>query len=131
MPMKTATRRAVLAGAAGVACILAPAAVLAAPDDPIFAAIELHRQVLAACEHENGVADQQAPPPGYDPWNAPFTPAQEDAHDRLAEAELALACMRPTTLTGIAAIMAYVRECEEGPNKEGGWYDVFPECSGD
>jgi hypothetical protein len=86
-------RRAVVAGAAVLPAIAAPIAVLAGEPDPIFAAIEAHRVK-----------------------NGDFKAACRDGTDEQAEIACAIegAAARamfltvPTTLAGIAALVAYV-----------------------
>jgi hypothetical protein len=134
----TTTRRSVLAGAALV--LGGASAALPAAADPIFAAIDHHRLVLAACEQSaqamgsveeaNRCPDGRLPSDDH-PAVAPFFAAHLVDLDALAKCETELCCLRPTTPAGVAAILAYVRELEEGPEKQGGWYDLFPECTSD
>jgi hypothetical protein len=134
----TTTRRSILAGAALV--LGGVSAALPAAADPIFAAIERHRRVLTACEQSaEAMGDAQEAnryPDGRfssddHPAVAPFVAAHSVDLHALAECEMELCCLHPTTIAGIAAIMAYVRECEEGPNKQGAWYMIFSDCSDD
>jgi hypothetical protein len=86
-----------IAAFAGVGAAMTPAA-LAAPaatPDPIFAAIEAHKAV----QHEYGNA--LARDPDFD------TPAVKAAADAACAAHAAVLATPPTTLTGVAAVLAF------------------------
>jgi len=103
----TTSRRAVLAGAAtalatGAAVnVAAIVATRAATPDPIFAAIERHRQLYAA----HGVACETD---DEDAANA----ACDAAFSALAE----LVALTPTTLAGCAAMLRYVQHVTDADN---------------
>src|SRR5450759_3740398 len=97
------TRRAVLAGAASfpALAIIPATAVAAAGIDPIFAALERHRQIeaayIAAC---------------YEPIDQAKEQAREDRVIKLchrsSNALGELVAMTPTTLAGCAALLRYL-----------------------
>jgi hypothetical protein len=99
----TTTRRAILAGAAALpALAIIPAmAVDAAGVDPIFAAIERHRQIEAAF--------------------AASGKASGNCSDELGEAEykayVGLVTMTPTTLAGCAALLRYLEAHERSRDR--------------
>jgi selenocysteine lyase/cysteine desulfurase len=102
------TRRAVLAGAAALpALAIIPATALGAGAvDPIFAAIERHRQAeatyVAACNEPTDQAKEQA---------------REDRANKLcgrsSDALGELVAMTPTTLAGCAAVLRYLETHEK------------------
>ena len=104
----TTSRRAILAGAAALpALAIIPAtAVAAAGIDPIFAALERHRQIeaayVAACNEPIDQAKEQA---------------REDRVTKLchrsSNALGELVAMTPTTLAGCAALLRYLEAHEE------------------
>lgn len=103
--MKTTTRRAILAGAAALPALALPA--LAAPaHDPIFAAIERHRQIegayVAACNEHVEQARE---------------PAREERVVKLchrsSNALGELVAMTPTTVAGCAAVLRYLEAHEQ------------------
>ena len=83
--------------------------------DPIFAAIEAHRQAAGAryiiLEALGGMKD-----------SAPERGVTEDAHDRAAEVDRAatkkLRKIQPTTVAGVMAVTAYFVE----------YIDRYPDC---
>jgi hypothetical protein len=93
------TRRAVLAGAAALPVLSLPAIAIPAQVDPVFAAIERHRQIeatyVAAC-------------------NEPIEQAQvhELCHGS-SDALGKLVAMTPTTLAGCAAMLRYLEAHEK------------------
>jgi hypothetical protein len=107
MTSKT-SRRAILAGAAALpALAIIPAtAVVAGGVDPIFAAIERHRQIeaayVAACNEPTDQAKEQA---------------REDRANKLcgrsSDALGELVAMTPTTLAGCAAVLRYLETHEK------------------
>ena len=79
--------------AAALATLLAPRGALATPDpDPIFAAIEHHRQAWEALNSASHDDDQMR------------------LHVAVLEAESAVVNIRPTTTAGAVALRAYHRE---------------------
>jgi hypothetical protein len=79
--------------AAALATLVAPASALAAPEpDPIFAAIERHRQVWDALK------------------SAPHDDDQARLHVAVLDAESEVVNIRPTTTAGAVALRAYHRE---------------------
>jgi hypothetical protein len=95
----TSTRRAILAGAAAIPALSLPG--LATERDPIFAAIECHRQAEAAI---GGVSDDD------DELDA--------CCDRAWAALMTLVSMTPTTAAGCAAMLRYI-EAHEAENGRG------------
>jgi hypothetical protein len=103
----TTTRRAILAGAAALpALAIIPATALSAAADPIFAAIEKHRQIeaayVAACNEHVEQAREQA---------------REDRvvklSHRSSNALGELVAMTPTTVAGCAAVLRYLEAHEK------------------
>jgi hypothetical protein len=79
--------------AAALATVVAPGAALASPEpDPIFAAIERHRQAWERLE------------------SAPHDDDQMRLHVAVLEAESEVVNVRPTTTAGAVALRAYHRE---------------------
>jgi hypothetical protein len=79
--------------AAALATLVAPRGALATPDpDPIFAAIERHRQAWETLK------------------SAPHDDDQMRLHVAVLEAESAVVNIRPTTTAGAVALRAYHRE---------------------
>jgi hypothetical protein len=79
--------------AAALATLVAPGAALASPEpDPIFAAIERHRQAWETLE------------------SAPHDDDQMRLHVAVLEAESEVVNVRPTTTAGAVALRAYHRE---------------------
>ena len=115
----TTTRRAILAGAAMLPALAVPAMASMPPADadPIFAAIERHRQA------ETAFAD------AYDneeyrnaKHSTPATDALEERAGELGVAEnklyVALVKMTPTTLAGCAALLRYLEAHEPSRGTE-------------
>jgi hypothetical protein len=94
-------RRALVAGAAVLPAIAIPAAAqcVLAPD-PVFAVIEAHKAAQAAF-----VAAVDAAGPHDDP-PASFSHAEADAARTMI-------LTVPTTLPGLAALVAYIHHCED------------------
>jgi hypothetical protein len=99
--MRDMNRRAVMTGVAAAA-VMPAGTLVAAGADPIFAAIEKHRQIeaayVAACNE----------------------PIQQTSEDRVFElchrssaALVALVALTPTTLAGCAALLRYLEAHEE------------------
>ena len=99
--MSTMNRRAILAGTAALPAIVIPAAAqcVLAPD-PVFAAIEAHKAAQAAF-----VAAIDAAGPHDDP-PASFNHVEADA-------ARAMILTVPTTLPGLAALVAHIHHCED------------------
>jgi hypothetical protein len=101
----TTSRRSVIVGAAALPALAMPA-IASSASDPIFAAIERHRQIeaayVAAC-------------------NEPIVEAKEQARedranelcDKSGDALVELVAMTPTTLAGCAALRRYLEAHEE------------------
>lgn len=100
----TSTRRAVLAGAAALPALSLPA--IAEPD-PIFAAIERHRNAEAAFDAAVNVANY-GPLAGDAAAEEVAGELCEVAHSDYAE----LVAMTPTTTPGCAALLRYVEQHE-------------------
>jgi hypothetical protein len=103
------SRRTLVTSAAALPALAVPAAVSASvsSDDPIFAAIERHRQAItpweAAVEIESNMFDSD---PGY-------AEAEEVAAEKscdLHEASVDLIRIYPTTAAGVAALLKYYAE---------------------
>ena len=91
MPHANLSRRAILAGAAAGSALAFPAGVIPPEPDPILAAIEEHRRVWSMASEDNEEAVQE--------------------FDRLCEGvDAALINIAPTTIGGVAAILAYAAE---------------------
>jgi hypothetical protein len=105
MTSKT-SRRAILAGAAALPALAMPSLAMPAGVDPIFAAIEKHRQIeaayVAACNEHVEQAREQA---------------REDRVTKLCHrSSLALGelvAMTPTTVAGCAAVLRYLEAHEK------------------
>jgi hypothetical protein len=116
--MAHTTRRTVIAGIAAAATPL-PALAVAAPHDPIFAAIAAH---TAATMHmlqvgkDSGAGDMLP----TDPRHAAAEAAQWAADDAFdAETERLLA-VKPTTMAGVVALLAHVVRFDTGQFTLGG-----------
>jgi membrane-bound ClpP family serine protease len=101
------TRRAVLASVASLpALAIIPATALGTAADPIFAAIERHRQIeaayVAACNEPIDEAKEQA-------REARVVKLSHRSSDALGD----LVAMTPTTLTGSAAVLRYLETHEK------------------
>jgi len=85
------SRRAILAGAAAGPALAFPAGIIPPEPDPILAAIEKHRRAWSMASEGNEEAAQE--------------------FDRLCESlDAALVNISPTTIGGVAAILAYAAE---------------------
>jgi hypothetical protein len=109
MTSTSTTHRAVLAG--GLAAVPATSLPALASPDPILAAIRAHRRAVAAYQAAFEISGNMAAgDPGF-PAAAAVTSrgfaALEDAGVRLIE-------VSPTTLAGVAAVLAYIAECAHG-----------------
>lgn len=106
----TSTRRAILAGAATLPALSVPA--IAAAADPIFAAIERHRQAEAAFTAACHAMD-----------NAPSLEGAEALVgarlDRAVQEYTVLTGMTPTTVAGCAALLRYIEAHEAKYRHEG------------
>jgi hypothetical protein len=107
----SSTRRAVLAGAAALPALSVPA--IAAGPDPIFAAIERHRQLEAA--HISGLSDI------FD------RDVEAQSNERCSQSFHALGelvAMTPTTPAGCAAVLRYVEDYTRS-YREGGLFTDY------
>jgi hypothetical protein len=108
------SRRAILAGAASIpALAIIPAAAVAAADvDPIFAAIERHREAEAAFAgaYDNDLIRNSK-------HSTPATDALEARADELGDAAnklyVDLVGMTPASLAGCAALLRYLESREQ------------------
>jgi len=108
--MRNMNRRAVLAGTAALPALTLPAIAFPAQADPIFAAIEEHRRLDAACNaafaaiarKENAQAEEFA------------SDRQEEAYDQMAE----ILAMTPTTAAGCIAMLRYLGEFMQNSENE-------------
>jgi poly(3-hydroxybutyrate) depolymerase len=99
--MSTMNRRAILAGTAALPTIaIATAAQCVLAPDPVFAVIEAHKAAQAAF-----VAAIDAAGPHDDP-PASFSHAEADAARTMI-------LTVPTTLPGLAALVAHIHHCED------------------
>jgi hypothetical protein len=114
MTSRHTSRRAVLAGAAALSALAAPASIAAATGspnepveiDPIFEVIEAHRRALAqearCCRAADVLRDEYMPSGA----EAALDEAQTLEYGALVD----LLNVEPTTLAGVAAVLRYVAE---------------------
>ena len=107
--MRDMNRRAVLAGTAALpALAIIPATALGAAADPIFAAIEKHRQAeaayIAACDVTVAASQAGYPTPSILEMEDNVNLLGDKSHIELAK----LAAMTPTTVAGCAALLRHV-----------------------
>jgi hypothetical protein len=107
----TTSRRAILAGAAVLPALAIPAmTMLPAGADPIFAAIERHRQIeaayVAAC---NAIPSAKFLTPAINEMEKHAGNLCHRSSDALGD----LVAMTPTTLAGCAALLRYLEAHEE------------------
>lgn len=103
--MSTLSRRALVSSAAALPALTVPAVVAASTEpDPIFAAIERHRQSiapwLAAVEYEFGI-DRN------DPRHAEAERMTAEKQGNLLETCADLIRIYPTTIAGVVALLRY------------------------
>jgi hypothetical protein len=118
----TTSRRAVLAGIAASPALAAPALGLAAggPPDPVFAAIEAHRQAdaqhgaacHALCEYQESTRDSSGGLT-HDLEEQRLDEANGAACHISAEAGRDLFLTVPTTIAGALAVFNYIEECKQ------------------
>jgi hypothetical protein len=114
------SRRATLAGAASVPALALPVSVaLAAPEtapaaiepDPIFAAIEAHRDAFVCDMRAARIFSRlESGTPEYTPEYKAADSHAKDAYGLLSDAEDGLANTEPTTMAGVLALLAYVED---------------------
>jgi hypothetical protein len=110
---KLTSRRAILAGAASVPVLVAlPAAALASTEpDPVFAAIDAHREVLlramAAARHCSNLAVRDQGKKAADAAQDFACAAEDDAQWELAN-------VVPTTFAGVLALLSYLNDLYTG-----------------
>jgi hypothetical protein len=125
----TTSRRTLLTTAAALPALAVPALASAAPD-PIFAAIEVHRQAYAefearvrcefALEDELPMNNRESRIDAYhekivetdDPRWVPALRATEEGSDLAELAAIKLLNVDPTTIAGVAALLEYFAEVE-------------------
>jgi hypothetical protein len=123
------SRRALLAGApaAAVGALAAGTAVNAmavaiprtAEVDPIFAIIAEHCAAIdASCRAVNTVSEMMDFGPNKDPRYDAAKDVSDMAHDRMSDAMWDVLTEQPTTLAGIAALLAHVGRDEWLDNRE-------------
>jgi hypothetical protein len=138
------TRRGALGAIAAAAAVTVAGArpTDAAPAiDPIFAAIERHKQTAVVWEAAVGVrADfHEGPAPMTDDlWEerCRLEDAEEDAREPLLDAGVDLVATKPTTLAGIVAAVSYMRKQmrDDGtymPWEAGFEFEYAEGCAGD
>jgi hypothetical protein len=132
MSSRNLSRRALTAGVPALAVAAAlpqPAAALPTAPDPIFAAIESHRQAYAELvrvlawrtQFEEGAGVRRwwysqggrAAPAGTDATNVDVEMAVNDASDAAEDAAFFLLEMLPSTAAGAAALLRYSAKCAE------------------
>ncbi len=124
MSHENLNRRALVVGAASIPALALPAVAMAATEpDPIFAAIEAHREIfvrmLRAARH-NANLDEDSPAKEE-------AEASDDAARAIEnDAQLELANVEPTTLAGVLALLAYLDDLYVGaiahPEDPRGWH---------
>src|SRR5579862_110532 len=109
------SRRAILAGIAAAPMAAVPAIALAT--DPIFAAIERHKAAFRASQEagriQSGTIDLEGAA-GYDVLCEAAQVASDAADEANEDAAYALLTVRPTTMTGVLALIRYVEEFNAG-----------------
>ena len=118
MSPENLSRRAILAGAASVPALALPAVVASASagPDPIFVAIEAHRRAwvdLDPCSELDQLATQ---------GNKEAAQELERLGEGLDTAVVNLLNIAPTTIGGVAALLAYAAEFVSNDDG-GGWPD--------
>jgi hypothetical protein len=124
--MSELSRRTLVTSAAALPALAVPAVAIAAsagPDDPIFEAIEAHRNALLL-RFEKGAVEVGL---RYDdPRYAAASEQMQSAVDQLGEAEFELATTVPVTMAGVMALLRHVEShhhqeivLPEDPNQ---WY---------
>jgi hypothetical protein len=113
----TTSRRAILAGAASLPALAAPAVADASVHDPIIAAIETHRVAWGEYNTRCSELDAANTPEGEAEW--------QQLYDAEAGAALQLFNTEPTTIVGAVALLRYVAnfvECNRSSWSES-WVD--------
>jgi hypothetical protein len=118
MSPENLSRRAILAGAASVPVLALPAVAksASADPDPIFAAIEAHRRAwvdLDPCSELDEMASK---------GNEEAAQRLDRLHQGLNHATEQLLDIAPTTIAGVAAVLAYAAEFVTSGDG-GGWPD--------
>jgi hypothetical protein len=141
--LKSVSRRTILAGAAALPALTAPAVALAASGtvpaemvpaelDPIFAAIDAHRQAflkqIASCLKKSNLMDGT---PEHDAADDEHADDWVDYHN----ASIDLLDIEPTSIAGVLALLDYVQQLNDGalvspddPGVRSNW-QAWP-CSG-
>jgi hypothetical protein len=119
----TTSRRAILAGAAALPALTVSPVALAATPDPIFAAIERHKDIFrSSLEARRVWSDTPRVPWSEEAWEADVR--FRWVHRRENRAGRALATVRPTTVAGVVALIEYVEAFNAGAFKlphDTGW----------
>lgn len=102
------TRRHILAGAAALPALAAPAALASLAPDPIFAAIEAHRAAYQA--HIDLISNV----PSIDDDLICSGAEYEATHELSEQTAIDLTCIEPTTIAGVIALLAYVDHFNRG-----------------
>jgi hypothetical protein len=116
---KQTTRRAVLAGAAALPVLSLPAIAIPAQVDPVFAAIERHRQADAA-HARSCLGEPRSHEPEFAEWERVEEFSCHAAHEALGD----LLGTTPTTIAGCAAALRYV-EAYTTENGSGGLFHNY------
>ncbi len=119
--MKTTSRRAVLAGIAAAPALAVPALAATVNDftvDPIFAAIEKHKEAFRIYHEAARVRMHTVDAkwsPEYDADALEVAQQAEDAgYEAHEDAAYALTEVRPTTMAGVLALLRYVEDFNSG-----------------